>query len=65
MSLLDHPQARELGLLVEIEDPTLGTEQVTGPPLRLSRTPARTGRPAPRLGEHTDQVLDEIRERRS
>ena len=27
--------------------------------------PARTGRPAPRLGEHTDEVLDEIRERRS
>ncbi len=65
LSLLDHPQARELGLLVEIEDPTLGTELVTGPPLRLSRTPAHTGRPAPRLGEHTDEVLDEIRERRS
>ena len=46
-----------MGLVVEIEDPTLGTETVVGPPLRLSRTPARTSRPAPRLGEHTAQVL--------
>jgi crotonobetainyl-CoA:carnitine CoA-transferase CaiB-like acyl-CoA transferase len=56
-SLLDHPDARALGLVVEIDDPTLGPELVTGPPLRLSRTPARTTRPAPRLGEHTDEVL--------
>ena len=59
-ALLDHPQARALGLVVTIEDPTLGTELVTGPPLRLSRTPAITGRPAPRLGEHTDQVLSSL-----
>lgn len=60
LSLLDHPDARELGLIVEIEDPTLGPELVVGPPLRLSRTPARAARPAPRLGEHTTQVIDEL-----
>ena len=43
-----------------LDDPTLGPELVTGPPLRLSRTPARTARPAPRLGEHTREVLDDI-----
>jgi crotonobetainyl-CoA:carnitine CoA-transferase CaiB-like acyl-CoA transferase len=59
-SLLDHPDARAMGLVVEVEDPTLGPEVVTGPPLRFSRTPARTGRPAPRLGEHTDEVLAEL-----
>jgi formyl-CoA transferase len=56
-SLLDHPDARALGLIVEIDDPTLGPETVTGPPLRLSRTPARTVRAAPRLGEHTEEVI--------
>jgi crotonobetainyl-CoA:carnitine CoA-transferase CaiB-like acyl-CoA transferase len=56
-SLLDHPEARAMGLVTEVEDPVLGTETVVGPPLRLSRTPARTTRPAPRLGEHTDEVL--------
>jgi crotonobetainyl-CoA:carnitine CoA-transferase CaiB-like acyl-CoA transferase len=61
LSLLDHPEARALGLVVEIEDPTVGPELVTGPPLRFSRTPARTARPAPRLGEHTDEVLESLR----
>jgi crotonobetainyl-CoA:carnitine CoA-transferase CaiB-like acyl-CoA transferase len=61
LSLLDHPEARALGLIVEIEDPTPGPEPVTGPPLRFSRTPARTARPAPRLGEHTAEVLEELR----
>jgi len=59
-ALLDHPEARAMGLVVDVEDPTLGTETVTGPPLRFSRTPARTARPAPRLGEHTDAVLAEL-----
>jgi len=59
-AVLDHPQAVAMGLVVEVEDPTLGPELVTGPPLRLSRTPGRTERPAPRLGEHTDEVLAEM-----
>ncbi len=56
-ALLDHPDARAIGLVAEVEDPVLGTEVVTGPPLRLSRTPAVVGAPAPRLGEHTAEVL--------
>jgi formyl-CoA transferase len=60
LSLLDHPDARAIGLVVEMEDPTLGPELVTGPPLRFSRTPVATWRPAPRLGEHTREVLDEL-----
>lgn len=60
LCLLDHPDARALGLVVQIDDPTLGPELVTGPPLRFSRTPARTAAPAPRLGEHTDEVLAEL-----
>jgi crotonobetainyl-CoA:carnitine CoA-transferase CaiB-like acyl-CoA transferase len=56
-AVLDHPDAAALGLVVEVDDPDLGVETVTGPPLRLSRTPARPGGPAPRLGEHTREVL--------
>jgi crotonobetainyl-CoA:carnitine CoA-transferase CaiB-like acyl-CoA transferase len=56
-AVLDHPDAAALGLVVRVEDPTLGTETVTGPPLRLSRTPARVGGPAPRLGQHTEEVI--------
>jgi crotonobetainyl-CoA:carnitine CoA-transferase CaiB-like acyl-CoA transferase len=56
-ALLDHPDAAALGLVVRVEDPVLGTETATGPPLRLSRTPPRPGGPAPRLGQHTEEVL--------
>lgn len=56
-SLLDHPDAAAIGLVVEVDDPTLGRERATGPPLRFSRTPPRPGGPAPRLGEHTAEVV--------
>ena len=32
---------------------------VVGPVIGLSESPASTRRPAPRLGEHTDEVLRE------
>jgi formyl-CoA transferase len=56
-AVLDHPDAAALGLVVQVDDPTLGTETVTGPPLRLSRTPADACGPAPRLGQHTEEVI--------
>lgn len=59
-SLLDHPDAEAIGLVAVVDHPVLGPERVTAPPLRLSRTPAGTTRPAPRLGEHTDEVLGEL-----
>jgi crotonobetainyl-CoA:carnitine CoA-transferase CaiB-like acyl-CoA transferase len=32
---------------------------VPGAPVKMSRTPARVGRRAPLLGEHTREVLEE------
>ena len=54
-----HPQVIARGALVECEHPIAGKVRVVGPPARLSETPAGVRRPAPRLGEHTDQVLRE------
>ena len=50
-----HVQAR--GLVVETEHPTLGRIRTLGTPIKLSETPLSPGRPAPRLGQHTDDVL--------
>ncbi len=50
-----HFQAREV--LVEVEDPELGSLPVHNIVPRLSATPGVWRRPAPRLGEHTDAVL--------
>jgi len=33
---------------------------VLGIPIKLSDTPARIRRPAPTLGQHTDEVLGEL-----
>ena len=50
-----HVRAREL--VVETDHPTLGRIPTLGTPIKLSETPLAPGRPAPRLGEHTDEIL--------
>ena len=52
-----HVRAREL--VVETDHPTLGRIQTLGTPLKLSETPLTPGRPAPLLGQHTDEVLSQ------
>ncbi len=52
-----HILAREL--VVETDHPTLGRIKTLGTPLKLSDTPLTPGRPAPLLGQHTDDVLAE------
>jgi len=58
--LVDHPQVRARGALVESEHPTAGRIRLVGPPARLSETPGALRRPAPRLGEHTREILSGI-----
>jgi crotonobetainyl-CoA:carnitine CoA-transferase CaiB-like acyl-CoA transferase len=43
--------------VVEVEQPELGPVRLLGLPIKLSRTPGDPARPAPALGEHTEQVL--------
>jgi crotonobetainyl-CoA:carnitine CoA-transferase CaiB-like acyl-CoA transferase len=44
-------------MIVEQEHPTAGTIRSVGNPVLFSDTPVRYWRPAPRLGQHTDEVL--------
>jgi crotonobetainyl-CoA:carnitine CoA-transferase CaiB-like acyl-CoA transferase len=46
-------------MVLELEHPDAGATKALGCPVHLSRTPARVERPAPRLGEHTREVLRE------
>ena len=55
-----HPQVVAAGILEESRHPTLGRIRQPRPPVGFSATPASSGRPAPRLGEHTDEVLGEL-----
>jgi len=50
----------ENGYLQRFEDPDRGPVTTIGCPIRLSETPARPGRFAPELGQHTEEVLLEL-----
>ncbi len=54
------PQVRHLELVADVEQPGLGTVRMLGFPFRTSAGPVKVHRPAPRLGEHTGEVLQEL-----
>jgi alpha-methylacyl-CoA racemase len=50
---------RQREMVISYEQPELGEVKQLGFPIKLSRTPAGVHRPAPALGEHTVEVLQE------
>ena len=52
-----HTRAREME--VSLEHPVEGTISALGVPVKLSETPGAIRRPAPLLGQHTEEVLRE------
>ena len=58
--VFEDPQVRHLGLVTEMEQPGGGPVRMLDFPFKASATPAAIRRPAPRLGEHTAEVLAEI-----
>jgi crotonobetainyl-CoA:carnitine CoA-transferase CaiB-like acyl-CoA transferase len=58
--VVEHPQVKARGSLVEVAHARAGTVRVVGPAARLSKTPASVRGPSPLLGEHTDAVLAEM-----
>jgi len=59
-AFLADPQVQHRQSVVELEDPRFGPVRYLAPPIRFDRTPASIERHAPRLGEHTDEVLGEF-----
>lgn len=57
--LFDNDHLAAVGFFQSI-DTTYGTVRFPGPPTWMSRTPGRVAGAAPKLGEHTRDVLDEL-----
>jgi crotonobetainyl-CoA:carnitine CoA-transferase CaiB-like acyl-CoA transferase len=57
---LQDPQIEPRQMLLGFDDPELKGFKVLGNPIKLSASPARTTRRAPRLGEHTREILAEL-----
>jgi crotonobetainyl-CoA:carnitine CoA-transferase CaiB-like acyl-CoA transferase len=53
----EDPHVRDRGMVVELEHPVAGKIKNIGIPVKLSLTPGQINRPAPTLGQHTDEVL--------
>ncbi|MPZ44126.1 MAG: CoA transferase [Betaproteobacteria bacterium] len=58
--VVEHPQVKARGALVDVEHPRLGKVRVAGPAVRLSATPASVRSASPLLGQHTREVLTEM-----
>jgi crotonobetainyl-CoA:carnitine CoA-transferase CaiB-like acyl-CoA transferase len=58
-SLHEDPQIVANDVLVEQEHPSAGPQRQPRPVPRFDATPAAVQRPAPQLGEHTEEVLSE------
>jgi crotonobetainyl-CoA:carnitine CoA-transferase CaiB-like acyl-CoA transferase len=54
----EHVLAR--GMVREVDHPRLGRIKTLGPPAKFSATPLELRLPAPSIGQHTADVLDEI-----
>ena len=57
--LHEDPQVRATGIVVEQEHPVAGRVRQARPAERMGGTPSTISRPAPTLGEHTREVLEE------
>jgi crotonobetainyl-CoA:carnitine CoA-transferase CaiB-like acyl-CoA transferase len=54
------PHLAARGALVGVEHPEIGPEHHVANPIRPSRTPLAPMRPAPLLGQHTEEVLVDL-----
>jgi crotonobetainyl-CoA:carnitine CoA-transferase CaiB-like acyl-CoA transferase len=61
----DDPQVRHMGMVTSYEHPTVGTVKVVAPAVKMSATPAAIERPAPLVGQHTAEILEQYGFQRS
>jgi len=54
------PQVRHLGLAQPVRSHERGDIELAGQPVIMSRTPSRIRTPPPLMGEHTDEILQEL-----
>ena len=54
------PQVQHLGIAQVVESATLGRQEVVGQAVNLSRTPSTIRMATPELGEHTNQILNDL-----
>jgi crotonobetainyl-CoA:carnitine CoA-transferase CaiB-like acyl-CoA transferase len=59
VQVYDDPQTIAREMSVDVEHPKVGPMKTIGVPVKLSETPGSVRRPAPLLGQHTEEVIAE------
>lgn len=57
---LHHPQLLARDMVIDVNDPVIGSMKLVGNPIHLSENKAITHIPSPTLGEHTDMILKQL-----
>jgi crotonobetainyl-CoA:carnitine CoA-transferase CaiB-like acyl-CoA transferase len=58
--VFDQPQVTENGMIASFDNSETGRVSMVGVPVQLSATPGSIRSPAPELGQHTNEVLEEL-----
>jgi CoA:oxalate CoA-transferase len=58
--IFECPHVAARRTLVEVDDPVAGTVKLVGPPIKMSNQTTPIAFPAPRLGEHNEEILREL-----
>jgi formyl-CoA transferase len=58
--LVECPQLKARKMILDIEDPVGGKKKIVGSPVKLSAAPETSPQTAPRLGEHTEEILENL-----
>lgn len=56
----EHPQALDRGVVVEVDHPRAGKIKIQAPAVRYGQQKMHVVRPPPVLGQHTEEVLDQL-----
>jgi crotonobetainyl-CoA:carnitine CoA-transferase CaiB-like acyl-CoA transferase len=54
------PQVQALGMIAEIEAPSVGTIRMAGLPIQFTQTPGSIDSAPPQLGEHSEAILQRL-----
>jgi len=57
--VVNHPQIQHRQMVEEVDHSEAGPVQVTGIPIKMSKTQGKVEDPPPTLGQHTEEILEE------
>ncbi len=58
--IVEDPNIKLREMIVEVDHPLAGKVKITDSPIKLSLTPGKVEKASPLLGQHTEEILNEL-----